>query len=117
MHNGVGVELEDGNQRGLRRTDRGLQAQAVLLNVFPGVPLGKPEVQDALAIQLAGAARPRGEAVDEPRELRKLWNLQDAQPAMGTLGPWRCGGLTRTALLTWFAPGPGSLGRCHAGTV
>jgi heme-degrading monooxygenase HmoA len=70
----------------------GLEAAAVFEDVFAGVPVGKAEVQDALAVKFGDAAREGGEAVNEPGDFREHGNLEDLQGFRGVHLPlhgWR----------------------------
>ncbi len=68
-----------------------MKAAAVLEYVFPGVPFGKAEIEDFLAVDRADTAGPSAEAVDEPREFCEGGHLEDSYAAYAMLGPRRAG--------------------------
>src|SRR5258707_1920386 len=111
--NPVRMKLQQRNQFQVLRATRRLQAPPLFLYIFPLIPLGKSQVQDALPIQLAHPPDARAKPMPQPRQLGQLGNLQDAEPAMNTLRPSRCAPPTRVSPIALIALSPGSLGRRH----
>ncbi len=64
-----------------------MKAAAVLEYVFPGVPFGKAEIEDFLAVDRADTAGPSAEAVNEPREFCEGGHFEDSNRAHVTLVP------------------------------
>lgn len=69
------------SKREFLRTDGGLKTAAIFEDVFAGVPVGKAEVEDGFAIEIADAAEASAEAMDEPGEFKEGGKSQDLETA------------------------------------
>ena len=72
----VGVELFKGDEGKIGGTEGGLEAATVFGDVFAGVPIGKAEVENGLAVQLGDAAGNRGKTVEEARHFGERGDLE-----------------------------------------
>lgn len=79
--NDVGMDLAQGSERHIGSTESGLEAAAVLEDVFARVPVGEAEVEDVVAVEIADAAGSGAETVDKPREFAERLDLEEAQTA------------------------------------
>ena len=77
--NHVGVNLLEQCEREVFGGERGLQEAAVFSDIFARIPFHEAEIENLPAIELADAAGPRAESVDEPREFTEWRELQDLQ--------------------------------------
>src|SRR5258708_284442 len=66
----VGMDLFQRDELEVRCAEGGLEAAAVLEDVFCAIPFGKTEIENFIAVQEADAAGAGGEAVDAPG---KFW--------------------------------------------
>lgn len=73
--NHVGVDLLERHEREIFGAERGLQEAAVCGDIFARVPFHEAEIQDLATFELADAAGPRAEAVDEPGEFAEWREL------------------------------------------
>src|SRR5208283_971669 len=87
--NHVGVDLLERRQRETPSVERGLQEVAVFRDVFARVPFHEAEIEHRLASELADAAGPRAESVDQPGEFAKGSELKDLQAAGTAQDPRR----------------------------
>ncbi len=94
--NHIGMNLLEWDERELLRAEGGLETAAVFQDVFAGIPIGKAEVEDGFAIELADASRARAEAVNEPGEFLKSIELKNPQPAGRDKRPRRSDGGRRS---------------------
>lgn len=77
--NDVRMDLFYWNQGEIFCIERGLEALAVFEDIFAGVPIGEPKVENFFVMELRCAARAGAEAVDEPREFCKFGRLDDLE--------------------------------------
>ena len=82
----------------IMRAERGLKAAAIFEDVLPAIPIRETKIQYFFTVQLADAAGPHTEAVDEPGKFGERGNLQDANTALRAFRPGAIGS-DRRALL------------------
>lgn len=75
--NDVGVDLLQRDEWKIGGREGGLEAAAVFLDVFAGVPVGEAEIEDVIAVERADAAGTCREAVTEPGQFGKGGDLED----------------------------------------
>ncbi len=83
------MKLPQRDERHLFRGERTKQALAIFDDAATGIPIGEAEIQDTPSIQIAYAAGPRAEAVDEPRYFFERRGLKNPHAAFGSLSPKR----------------------------
>ncbi len=86
LHN-IRMELPEGNEREIVCIERRLKEATIFENKFPRVPFRETEIQDLFAFEIADAARPGAEAVDEPGNFRERRHLQNSNALGDVLGP------------------------------
>jgi hypothetical protein len=87
--NYVRVDLLEGNEIEIGRTEGGLKVASIFEHVFASVPLHKAEIEDFFGFERTCAAGAGAEAVDEPGELAEGGELQNLQAAELAKTPWR----------------------------
>lgn len=85
--NDVRVNLLQGNELEVISAESGLKTAAIFENVFFGVPIGEAKIQDLLTAEVAHAARPSAESMDQPGNFRQRGSLKNAQTAGLAFGP------------------------------
>ncbi len=83
----VGVNLLERDELQRFRAESGLEEATVFEHVLLCVPFGETEIQNFLAVEIAYAAGPRAEAVNQPRNPGKRGHLQDSQAAHREFSP------------------------------
>jgi hypothetical protein len=87
----VGMNLLEWDKSELSGAERGLELAAVFENVFAGIPVGKAEVENLLAVEIADAAGSSAEAVDKPGEFQERLDLENTEVADAGETPRRNG--------------------------
>ena len=77
----IRMDLFQGDEFQVRGAEGGLEAVAVLEDVFLGVPVGEAQIKNFLAVLSADAAGLGAETVDEPCEFGKGGHLEDCEVA------------------------------------
>src|SRR5260370_8549757 len=85
------MDLLERSEFEVRCAEGGLEAAAILEDVFFAVPFGETEIENFFAVQEADAARASAEAVDEPGEFCERGHLQDLDAADFAFDPVRGG--------------------------
>jgi len=83
----VGMDLLERNELEIGCAEGRLEAAAVSVDVFLGVPFGEAEIENPFAVLIRDAAGFGAEAVDEPGELGESGCLEDSDAAQVALGP------------------------------
>ena len=86
LHN-IRMGLREGNERQIVCIERRLKEATIFDDKFPRVPFRETEIQDLFAFEIADAARPGAEAVDEPGNFRERRRLQNSNAVGDVLGP------------------------------
>ena len=86
LHN-IRMGLREGNEREIVCIERRLKEATIFDNKFPRVPFRETEIQHLFAFEIADAARPGAEAVDEPGNFRERRRLQNSNAVGDVLGP------------------------------
>ncbi len=63
------MDLLQRNELEVRSAEDGLEATAVLKNIFLGIPFGVTEIENSFPVLIRNTAGLGAEAVDEPGEL------------------------------------------------
>ena len=85
--NDVGMKLSERGQREVVCATRGLEAAAVLQDVFAGVPIGETKIEHFFSVEVAVAAGASAETVHQPGEFRKGSDFKDSNAADSVLAP------------------------------
>ena len=75
------VNLLQGNEVEIARSEGGLKTAAIFKDVFAGVPFHEAEVKNFFGFERANAAGAGAETVDEPGKLAKRGKLENLQAA------------------------------------
>lgn len=93
-----------------------MQEATVFEDVCPGIPCGEAKIQYLFAIETADTAGAGAETVDEPGELRKGRNLEDANVSGGTGEPARADGFILRGVAAGGTPSADCFRSDHEGT-
>ena len=74
----IGMELFERNELEILCSERRLKTAAVFEDVLSGIPFRKPKIQNLFALEIADAAGPSAETMNEPRKLGEPRRLQDS---------------------------------------
>lgn len=91
----VGMDLHEWDENDVGGAECGLEKAAVFENVFAGIPAGKAEVENLLAVEIADAAGSCAEAMDEPGEFQERLKLENTEVASAGESPRGRNGLRR----------------------
>ena len=82
------VNLLQGNEVEIARSEGGLKTAAIFKDVFAGVPFHEAEIEDFFRFEGADAAGACAEAVNEPWKFEKWSELENLQAAGFAKAPW-----------------------------
>ena len=92
--NDIGVNLAEPAKRHVTNGEGGLEAAAVLENIFLRVPLSETKIQDLFTTKIAHAAWTRAESMDQPRDFGQRSSLKHAQATHSAFRPAICDRVT-----------------------
>lgn len=85
--NDIGMNLAEPAKRHVANGQGGLEAAAVLKNIFLRVPLSETKIQDLFSAKIAHAAWTRAESMDQPGDFGQRSSLKHAQATHSAFRP------------------------------